>query len=79
VNDKVSVAIRTAVVEGSLAFQMRRFAAARANECGLQILSMPQLAARLAGGFTVPVTAEHLEPAIQQALDRGEFTHSERH
>jgi PD-(D/E)XK nuclease superfamily len=78
VNDKVSVGIRTAVVEGSLAFQMRRFAAARANECGLQILSMPQLAARLAGGFTVPVTAEHLEPAIQQALDRGEFTELER-
>jgi hypothetical protein len=75
---KVSVEIRTAVVEGSLAFQMRRFAAAQANECGLQIISMPQLAARLAGGFAMPVTAEHLEPAIQQALDQGKFTELER-
>jgi hypothetical protein len=41
--------VRTAVVEGPLAAQMRRAAAARANECVLEILNLPQLAARLAG------------------------------
>jgi hypothetical protein len=66
--------IKTIVAEGALAFQMRRAAAARANECGLQILNMPQVAARLAGGFVSPVTAEHLEPAIQQSLNVGGFT-----
>src|SRR5262245_61091332 len=78
VGSKHLVSIKTAIVEGSLAFQMRRAAAARANESGLQILSLPQLAARLAGGFTASVTAEHLEPAIQRALnDAGliEFEH----
>jgi len=63
----------TAIVEGPLAFQMRRAVAARANECGLQILNLPQLAARLAGGFTCPVTTEYLNPAIQRALDEGGF------
>src|SRR5947209_5067785 len=70
--------IRTAVVEGSLAFQMRRVAAAQANECGLQIVDLPQLAARLAGGFTAPATAEYFEPAIQQALAEGQLTELER-
>jgi hypothetical protein len=65
--------VRTAVVEGSLAPQMRRAAAARANECGLQILNLPQLAARLGGAFTTPVTAEVLDPAIRLALDEGGF------
>jgi PD-(D/E)XK nuclease superfamily len=69
--------VRTAVVEGSLAPHMRRAAAARANECGLQILSLPQLAARLAGGFTASVTAEVLDPAIRRALDEGNFVELE--
>jgi hypothetical protein len=53
---------------------MRRLSAARAGECGLQIMNLPQLAARLAGGFTYPVTSELLEAAIQGALMKGEFT-----
>jgi hypothetical protein len=57
---------------------MRRVAAARGNECGLQILSLPRLAARLAGGFTAPVTAEHLEPAILEALDEGKLSELDR-
>ena len=69
--------IRTTVIEGSLAFQMRRAAAARANECGLQIMTLPQLAARLAGGFTVPVSTEQLDLAIQRALDDGDFVELE--
>jgi hypothetical protein len=77
--DGVDVAgIRSAVVEGSLAFHMRRATAARRNECGLQIFNLPQLAARLAGGFTTPVTAEHLEPAIHRTLREGVFTQLER-
>ena len=34
-------------------------------------LEIPQLATRLAGGFTCPITAEYLDPAIQRALDQG--------
>ncbi|WP_257169707.1 PD-(D/E)XK nuclease family protein [Bradyrhizobium sp. SRS-191] len=58
----------TAIVEGPLAFQMRRVLAARAGENGLQILTWPQLAAHLVGGFVQPVQVEHLEPAIQAAI-----------
>jgi hypothetical protein len=77
VNTEAVVIIRTAVVDGPLAYQMRRAAAARANECGLQILTLPQLAARLAGGVTAPITAERLEPAIREALDQGGFSEIE--
>ncbi len=69
---------RTAVVEGPLAFQMRRLAAARDGECGLQIFNLPQVAARLAGGFLYPITPELLEPAIQAALDQGGFSELDR-
>jgi PD-(D/E)XK nuclease superfamily len=68
---------RTVIVEGPLAFQMRRRAAARAGECGVQILTLPQLAARLAGGFFHPVAAELLEPAVQNALNEKGFTELE--
>ena len=70
--------LHTAIVEGPLAFAMRRFAAANAGDIGLQILSFPQLAARLAGGFVRPVTAEILEPAIQAALNEKDFKEIER-
>jgi len=69
----VTFRTRTAVVGGALAFQMRRAAAARANECGLQILTLPQLAARLSGGFTTPISSEHLDLAVQRALAEGGF------
>jgi hypothetical protein len=65
--------LRTVVVQGPLAAGMRRFAAARAGEIGAQILSFSQLAARLAGGFTQPITSEILEPAIQEALKEKGF------
>jgi hypothetical protein len=64
---------RTGVVEGPLAFQMRRLAAARANDSGLQIFNLPQVAARLAGGFLYPVTPELLEPVIRLAVEQGGF------
>jgi hypothetical protein len=52
---------------------MRRAAAARSGEYGLQILKVSQLAARLAGGFLHAATTEELEPAIRDALDKGGF------
>jgi hypothetical protein len=39
------------VVDGPLAFGMHRFEAARANDVGLEVLTLPLLASRLAGGF----------------------------
>ncbi|WFU16451.1 PD-(D/E)XK nuclease family protein [Bradyrhizobium sp. CB3481] len=74
---KSALQVRTVIVEGSLASQMRRAAAARANECGLRILGLPQLAARLAGAFTTPVTPEVLDPAIRLALDEAGFVEIE--
>jgi RecB family exonuclease len=68
---------RTVVVEGPLAFRMRRLAAARSSEAGLQIMTLPLLAARLAGGFSRPARSEDLEPAIRSALDRGDFVELE--
>lgn len=65
-------------MEGPLAFQMRRFTAAEINDCGLHILNLPQVAARLAGGFSIAASVEQLEPAIQEALDEGGFVELER-
>lgn len=74
---EIVLQIRTSIIEGSLAYRMRRADAARANECGLQILNLPQLAARLVGGFVTPVTVEQLDLAIQRALGEGGFVELE--
>jgi hypothetical protein len=68
---------RTIVVEGPLAFQMRRIAAARRGETGVQIMTIPQMAARLAGGFTRPAESRDLDPAIRDALEAGDFAELE--
>lgn len=68
---------RTVIVEGPLVFRMRRIAAARRAEAGVQIMTLPQLAARLAGGFTRPARSEDLEPAIRSALEAGGFAELE--
>lgn len=65
---------RAVVVDGPLAFRMRRLAAAREAEVGLHISTLPLLAARLAGGFCRPARFQVLEPAIRTALDQGGFT-----
>ena len=70
--------LRTVIVEGPLALAMRRFEAAGAGEIGLQILNLPQLAARLSGGFHQPAAPEVLEPAIQGALNEKGFREIER-
>lgn len=69
---------RTVIVEGPLAFRMRRIAAARRAEAGVQIMTLPQVAARLAGGFTRPARSEDLDPAIRSALEAGGFAELER-
>src|SRR3546814_8654198 len=65
---------RTIVVEGPLAFRMRRIVAARRSEAGIQIMTLPQLAARLAGGFVRPAQSQDLDPAIRTALEAGGFS-----
>lgn len=64
---------RAVVVDGPLAFRMRRLAAARDRELGLEILTLPQLAVRLAGGFCRPAHGEILFPAINAALEQGGY------
>lgn len=68
---------RTVIVEGPLAFRMRRITAAQQAEVGVQIMTLPQLAARLAGGFTRPARSEDLDPAIRSALEAGGFAELE--
>jgi hypothetical protein len=65
--------IHTVVVDGPLALRMRRLDAAREGAIGRQILTLPLLAARLAGGFAAPATQEILYPAIRQALEAGGY------
>lgn len=65
--------IQTVVVEGPLALRMRRLDAAREGATGRQVLTLPLVAARLAGGFIAPASHEILYPAIRQALDAGGY------
>ena len=58
---------RTVVVHTKLAGHMARVAAARASENGVQIMTMGQLAARLASGLLRPVDPD----ALREALRRG--------
>lgn len=64
---------RTIIVDGPLAFRMRRIAAAHAGEIGIEILTLPLLAARLAGGFVRPADAADIEQGVRQALDADGF------
>lgn len=64
----------TRVVSGPLALKMQRLAAAQGGAVGLEIVSLPQLAARLAGGFARPAVAEDLQPVIRATLEKGGFT-----
>jgi hypothetical protein len=61
------------VVDGPLALRMQRLDAAREGATGRQILTLPLLAARLAGGFIAPASQEILYPVIRQALDAGGY------
>lgn len=68
---------RSLIVEGPLAFRTARIAAAQRAESGLQIFTLPLLAARLAGGFSRPAQSQDLDPAIRAALDAGGLTELE--
>ena len=57
---------------------MRRLLAARQRDVGLEIVTLPLLAARLAGGFRRPATRQDLDPAIRLALNAGGFSDLER-
>ncbi|KDP87801.1 hypothetical protein CF70_034375 [Cupriavidus sp. SK-3] len=59
---------RTVVLQGRLAAREWRLRAARERSLGLHIVSIEQLAARLAGGFLKPLDDESLRAAIQAAL-----------
>ncbi|MHC2282144.1 hypothetical protein ACVME8_008787 [Bradyrhizobium diazoefficiens] len=65
--------IHTVVVDGPLALRMRRLDAAREGATGRQVLTLPLLAARLAGGFVSPASHEVLYLAIRQALEAGGY------
>ena len=67
---------RTIVVHTRLAGHMVRVEGARAGAQGLQILTMGQLAARLAGGFLSPIDQDSLRDVVRDALadtDLGEL------
>lgn len=64
----VSSLRRTIVVHTSLAMHMARVEAARASSHGIQVLTIDQLAARLAGGFIHPIEEDALHDAVKEAL-----------
>lgn len=68
----------TIVVDGSLAFAMNRATAAKNASLGLEVMTLPRLAARLAGGFVQPADAGSLMPAIVSVLGQGGYEELER-
>src|SRR5260221_9993311 len=68
---------RTIIVDGPLAYRMCRIDAARRGELGVQIVTLPLLAARLVGGFTRPARSQDLDLAIRAALEAGGFAEIE--
>jgi hypothetical protein len=59
---------RTIVVHTKLAGHISRVDAARRNEVGVQVMTMGQLAARLAGGLLQPVDLDVLTETVRDAL-----------
>lgn len=68
---------RSVVVQGPLAFRMRRISAADDSAVGVEITTLSLLAARLAGGFIRPAQSEDIESAVKSALDVGGFAELE--
>ena len=64
---------RTAVVYGRLQARELRLSAARQAAAGLQVMTVEQLACRLAGGFWRPIDDEALREALQTALRQTEL------
>lgn len=59
---------RLIIVDSPLATRMARADAARKGELGTEILTLPLLAARLAGGFFRPADHVWLTEAVSKAL-----------
>lgn len=59
---------RTVVVFGRLQSRELRLSAARGRTAGLQVMTIEQLACRLAGGFARPIEDEALRASLQKAL-----------
>jgi len=55
---------------------MHRLTAADRGTLGLQLTTLPLLAARLAGGFYRPAQSEYVESSLQVALATGGFGHA---
>ncbi|ESZ03525.1 MULTISPECIES: PD-(D/E)XK nuclease family protein [unclassified Mesorhizobium] len=68
----------TVVVEGNLAFRMQRVVAAQAGDHGLDVTTVPLLAARLAGGFSRPADHATLVPIVARALAEVTFAEIEK-
>ena len=62
---------RTLVIASRFASGQARFHAATEQLFGLQILTVPRLASRLAGGFVGPVDRETLQDLVKEALKGG--------
>jgi hypothetical protein len=58
----------TAVIFGRVQSRELRLAAARSRAAGLQVMTIEQVACRLAGGFCRPIEDEALRKALQAAL-----------
>ena len=69
---------RTSVVFGRLQARELRLAAARECAAGLQVMTIEQLACRLAGGFLRPIDDEALRAALQTALRQTDLGELER-
>jgi hypothetical protein len=59
---------RTIIIHTRLAGHIARVQAARGGESGVQILTMGQLAARLAGGLLRPIDPGDLKIAVRESL-----------
>lgn len=66
------ILFRSVLVQGQLSYAMRRAAAARREAFGLQLLTAPQLAGRLAGGLKRPASRQSIEAGIKAALSAPE-------
>ncbi|MER8569070.1 PD-(D/E)XK nuclease family protein [Mesorhizobium sp. M0924] len=69
-----SIQRQTVLVSGLLAYRMHRAAAAREDAIGREVLMLPQLAARLCGGFIEIAPPKVLFPLIRAALIEGGFS-----
>jgi hypothetical protein len=60
---------RTVVVADRLAMRVKRLEAARTGHHGIQVMTFPQLAARLAGGFVQAAVDDALYRAVSASLE----------